>query len=87
MAQFYEEVVVAVSYAADGGHDFGFVPTGYRLVLQDGGPVEYSFDGVTDHGVLGPLGTLPVEIQAEGGKSRIWLKGAGAPSCSVWAWQ
>lgn len=88
MAQFFDEITVVGSYAADGGHDFGFVPLGYKLVLQSGGPIEYSFDGATDHGSLGPSGTRPMEVQIEGGgaKSRIWLKGAGSETVSVWGW-
>jgi hypothetical protein len=86
VAQFYDEITVAATYVLDGGHDFGFVPAGHRLALQAGGPVYYSFDGATDHGTLGPVGTRPMEVQSGGGKSRIWLRGAGAPDCSVWAW-
>ena len=53
MAHFYRLGNAQVSYAVDGGHDIGFTPRGYRIVLHSGGPVSYSFDGVTDAGVLG----------------------------------
>jgi hypothetical protein len=88
MAVFYEEVTVAANFAADGGRDFGFTATGVRFELQSGGPVDYSFDGTTVHGTLGPSGTRVMINQLEGGSfgSGVWLKGAATPVCSVQAW-
>lgn len=78
MAHFYRLGNAQVSYAVDGGHDIGFTPRGYRIVLHSGGPVSYSFDGVTDAGVLGPSGTRPMEVQIPGGAtSKVWIKGSG----------
>jgi hypothetical protein len=86
MAHFYSEETVPAAY--DAGFDVGFVPRGYLLHLQAGGPVDYSFDGgTTVHGTLGPSGTRPMSVQAGGSGSRIWLdSAAGGETVSVWAW-
>lgn len=84
---YFDEITVVGSFAAHGGEDVGFVPHGYKIVLQAGGPVDYSFNGTDIHGTLGPSGTRPMEVQIDGGaKSRIWLKGTGSETVSVWAW-
>lgn len=85
------EVTVQATYALDasvnGAHECGFTPLGYRVSLQSGGPVQYSFDGVTDAGALGPSGTRPMEITIDGGaKSRVWFKGAGGEVVNFQAW-
>lgn len=78
MAYYYFLGNAQSSYAADGGHDIGFTPRGYRIVLQSGGPMEYSFDGTSDAGALGPSGTRPMDLQIPGGaKSKVWFKGSG----------
>ena len=85
------EVTVQATYALDasvnGVHELGFTPLGYRVALQSGGPVQYSFDGVTDAGALGPSGTRPMEIEIHGGaKSRVWFKGASSEVINFQAW-
>jgi hypothetical protein len=78
VASFYDEVTTVATYVLDGGRDIGFVPRHYRAVLRSGGPVQYSFDGVNDHGALGPSGTRPMAVDIPGGaKSRVWFKGSG----------
>jgi hypothetical protein len=78
MASYYEEVTTVATYGLDGGRDIGFTPRHYQVVLRAGGPVQYSFDGIHDHGALGPLGTRPMSVDIPGGaKSRVWFKGSG----------
>lgn len=88
MAQFYEEIVVDSTYATHGPYHFGFTPRGFRIVLRADGPIQWSFDGTTDHGELGPSGTRPMEHKVEKGtcKSAIWLKGTSNEVVQVWAW-
>jgi len=89
MSWFYEEIVVNATYAAHGQYEFGFTARGIKLFLQADGPIQFSFDGVSDAGELGPSGTRPMELQAEGGTiaSGIWLKGTSNEVVQVWAWQ
>ena len=88
MAQFYQEIVVNAVYATAGRYNFGFTPRGYRIVVRSGGPIQWSWDGSTDHGELGPSGTRPMEHQVEKGaaKSGIYLKGPSNEVVQVWAW-
>jgi hypothetical protein len=86
MAAFHEKVTTVATYVLDGGRDIGFTPRSYRAVLESGGPVQYSFDGVNDHGALGPSGTRPMEVDIPGGaRSRVWFKGSGEV-IDFWAW-
>lgn len=89
MAFFYEEVVTDSTYATHGPYQFGFTARGIKIVLRSGGPAQFSFDGATDHGDLGPSGTRPMEIQMEGGsfRSAVWLKAASNEVVQVWAWR
>lgn len=81
---FYSAVTVPATWGA--GDDVGFVANRWKMVLQSGGPVEFSFDaGETLAGVLGPSGTLPMDVELETCASRVWFKGASAPTVSVWA--
>ena len=88
MAYFYEEVVCDSTYASHGPYHFGFTARNVKFVLRSGGPIQFSFDGSTDHGELGPSGTRPMEIQMEGGsfKSGVWLKATSNEIVQVWAW-
>ena len=89
MAQYFNEVVAAAAYATNGQYKFGFTPRGYRIVLLTDGPLQFSFDGVTDHGQLGPSDTRPMEIQVDNGggaSSGVWVKGTSNEQVQIYAW-
>jgi hypothetical protein len=86
MAHFFWEGNAQVSYAVDGGHDLGFTPRGYRVQVLSGGPIEWSFDGASDAGRIGPSGTRPMDSGIlGGGSSKVWFKGSGEV-VEFWAW-
>lgn len=88
MSFYYQEIVTNSTYGTAGQYEFGFTARGIKLVLRSGGPMQFSFDGSTDHGDLGPSGTRPMEFQLESGrlKSGIWLKAPSNEIVQVWAW-
>lgn len=84
--QFYADVTVPAAFDGAGQiADVGFVANHWRFFLQSNGPVEYSFNGVDVHGMLGPSGTRPMEVEDHVNCSRVWFRGASTPVVSVWA--
>jgi len=90
MSHFYKQVSVSSSFAAHGGEDAGFVPLVWHIrLIDETDAIEYSFDGATVHGRVGPATQeLPQNGEKKiSGKSRIWLKSSGGgETVDVEAW-